>query len=92
MKVKDFLTGPEKWTKGAYARRQDGASVNQKDPYAVSWCIYGLLCHCYGDTDNLDFVEAYQKVWRRVGPMTVWNDAAERTFEEVRAVSLELDI
>jgi len=72
------------WTQKANARMADGKEVNSLAPEAVSWCAGGAInkaMRCYED---------YETCWvfRAVVPnqdIVAWNDAPERTKEEVLA-------
>ena len=102
-KVSELLKKPENWTKGTYARNDQGLSVDWTHPGARCWCLTGAIALVYGDNYGSDpnaptpssvnqWVRAYLREkglgWR----IPVYNDATERTFEEVRQLVLELDI
>ena len=86
MTVKELLSGPEKWTKGiSKACREDGS---------YCYCLYGAIVEVYGESDSI-----FQKVRETIGTwfddaplnrtaygyISTWNDAPERTYEEVMA-------
>jgi hypothetical protein len=41
-----LLTDPAKWTRGAFARNEDGCSVPPGSDNAVAWCAEGALLRC----------------------------------------------
>jgi hypothetical protein len=93
MKVKDFLDNPEQWTKGCWARDANGESVTYFDHRAVSRCLAGWVNWCYlGDYKERD--SAWDKIDREIGAActALWNDAPERTFEDVKALVEKLDV
>lgn len=98
MKVKELLDRPERWTKGAIARRADGCMTSVEDRGAVCWCLWGAMVHCYGFP--IAFGEIIGKTAEHVpakgephqSDVTLWNDQDDRTFEEVKALVDELDI
>lgn len=94
MKIKDLLDSPEKWTKRAFARDKTGGVVSEFSDDAVCWCLLGaaVKCHNYND----EFAHACEKLEQAVdtlfshfGQASVFNDAADTTFADVRKV-LEL--
>ncbi len=95
MKVSDLLTDESKWTQGAYGRDTHGKLTSIVSHSAVCWCLVGALWLCYrdggdGSDDAANDVE--RRVITRIGNMAAWNDAPNRTFAEVRALVLELDL
>jgi hypothetical protein len=73
---------PENWTQGTYARDHQGNPKSPESEEACSWCLSGAGYCVPGDP------------WPRIaflrsligGPLTNWNDAPERTFEDVIAL------
>jgi hypothetical protein len=92
MKVKDFLDTSEKWTKGRWARDAGGRMIPYTSVHAVSRCLAGLICWCYKDSNG--WSEIWDKINREIGGACIafWNDASERTFEDVKALVEKLDI
>jgi len=83
--LRDVLTGPKRWTRGAYARNWYGMPVGPESHNAECWCISGAarrVCDEMTDRDVL-FVD----VERIAGvPAPEFNDARETTFDDVRRV------
>lgn len=89
MKAWELLDSPEKWCKGANALTSDGMEVSACDPRACRWCLEGALRKCYGSFDL-----KIQAVRDALNTHYVfeWNDAPERTFEEVRNALIAADV
>lgn len=99
MKVKELLSSPDKWTKGATARDTYGLRVFTKDKNAVCWCLVGATIKCYcsctntAADPNCKVKEIYEKINEKIDTtITIWNDSPERTFEDVKKLVEELDI
>ena len=99
MKVKELLTGPEKWTQNAWGRNiagQDLFSLGKQplfvvsDPSVVCWCLIGAVMRCYPRCHRIPLDKICKKL--KTVAVTEWNDAPERTFEDVRKLVEELDI
>ena len=80
MKVQDILTDEGKWCQGSLSMRNEDGTYRH--------CLVGALL----ELPNAQIAVA--KIHERIGLMSisVWNDAPERTFAEVRALIEELDI
>lgn len=95
-KAYELLDSPEKWCQGPYAEDASGEAVDERSPDACSWCLVGAISRCYmpdGDDDLRDYLRACNAIRKAVGvECGRWNDAPERTFQEVRDVLLKLDI
>lgn len=94
MKVKDLLTGPDKWTKGNFACDLDGHRANILTPAAHRFCLIGAVYQCYG-LKEAPLVR--ERIMDRLGKQTAggvvgWNDDEARTFDDVRRLVEELDI
>lgn len=98
MKVHELLDSSEKWAKGYYAYDSEGKEVGEFHAHACQWCLAGAVYRCYYDRDhpwmeNSDIQQVYQKIQQRIGQVIhLWNDAPERTYEEVYSLVKELDI
>lgn len=80
------------WTQHVLARTSDGTGVNGRNPFAVQWCLLGALGRAQHDL-NLPDVPCYevehqlcQLVSGRHAPLYLWNNAPERTQEDVLAL------
>lgn len=80
---------PSRWTRDAFARDKDGASVQTFHHEAVCWCLVGAMSvsGIYGSTGGLKEV---LKAIRGRGALS-WNDAPGRTFADVRELAEEVD-
>lgn len=96
MKAHELLSSPDKWTQGANARSESGASVHQTSPGAIKWNLYGSMARCYPDLENRCcqwFI--MQKDMRHVlnyDTICEWADKPERTWQEVHDLLFKLDI
>ncbi len=85
MKVKELLTGPEKWTQGHLMVDASGTIYGPP----VRWCLLGAVHHCYGKQASPIAIQINERLgWG----MVKWNDQPERTFEDVRQLVNEMDI
>lgn len=91
MKIKELLSSSRKWTKGAFAKDESGSPVASMSYRAVCYCLIGATRHCYNNPDDqnniLSIIEAKIKQ-----SIPSWNDAPERTFDDIRKLVEELDI
>ena len=101
MKMYELLEKPENWTQRANARDANGRDISSYHPDAVCWCLFGAVNKCYGITPERQNVEvklihslqvAPTQERRGYGSYIVWNDAKERTHQEVLDLCRELDI
>jgi hypothetical protein len=98
MKVKELLDSPERWTKGFQARNALGRPAMANSKQAMCWCLGGAINRCYPTIEHRRVV--LDRIFETVPEIVVlhndslaeWNDAPERTFEDVRALVEELDI
>lgn len=88
MKIKELFTDSSRWTKGALARDINGEFTDIDHGY--SFCLSRAIYKCYPYDSKLIIFKIKPKLKE---PLIVnWNDAPERTFEEVKALVEELDI
>lgn len=97
MKLHELLSDPSRWTKGATARNSIGNIVSSYDPTAVCFCLIGAIFRIYPDDYPNAFnerVAIHKQLEGRLSNHDIvgWNDAPERTHEEVLALLKELDI
>lgn len=92
MKIQELFSGPEKWTKGAYARNVNGDMLSSRDKGAVRWCLIGAIMKCYIRNDDiLRIKQLICKELHSVDP-AIFNDAPETSFETVKELVTKLDI
>lgn len=106
-KVKDILKTENNWTKGAYARTsKDAPQISPDNPEATCFCLKGaIIRHCqttsdtnasewkrFHDTCHKVRVYIIQNYKEYYDSMESWNDAPERTFDEVKKLVEALDI
>lgn len=106
MKIRELYTDESRWTKGELARDSNGFYIplwkipKGTFPEGVSFCLIGALAKCYQDFENR--MDAKNKIREAIGdvdsnksvrPSIInYNDAEERTFEEIKALVERLDI
>jgi hypothetical protein len=101
MKVKDLLSDASKWTQGAAARDKWGKLCSPLSPDAECYCVLGALERAY-PADRQERLRAACKIrdaivslgWKckytiNVG---VWNDAHERTFDDIQKALEKADV
>jgi hypothetical protein len=92
MKAIDILTDPSCWTQEAFARDKDGELCRPCNDRAEKWCVLGALMRAYGYGAAMDnAIRALSQVIPSLDgdsisgeDIAAWNDAPERTFDEVR--------
>ena len=95
MKIHEFLTNKSQWTQGHFARGVDGIPlINPKNPFAVSWCLMGLVKIIYNETLHHTI---YQMITRELmtndyNDLADWNDDPKRTFEDIKSLVTKLNI
>ena len=96
MKAWELLDSPEKWCKGTFAKNSSGDHVEIYGEAACQWCVSGAIHKCYEDqpfTISVMLKKLQDRAGVRVGAFPgPWNDAPERTWEEVHSLLKELDI
>lgn len=92
-RVKETMS-PETWTKGTLARDSKGERVALEDPSACKFCAYGYLWHTrykvFAKTGEIiHFENDLYPLLAHANPdidtclLGRYNDAAERTFEDI---------
>lgn len=84
----EVLTGPEKWTQGASARRADGDECASTSYGAVSFCLIGAINRSAGGGHKTEAHKAvrYLKSLVKADRLAIWNDVKSRQFEHVRSL------
>ncbi len=95
MKIKELLATPDKWTQGYAARNKNDKPIDPFNKEATKYCILGAAIACYGlFTDNyfnITFqIESSTSMNKEA--IGAWNDAPERTHQEVLDLVTKLDI
>lgn len=91
MKVQDILTDESKWCQMAWFLDTKGRQVlNHRD--AVKFCLQGAFQKAYAVGELQPWLDARKKLQEKIGSAIDWNDHPSRTFAEVRALIVELDI
>jgi hypothetical protein len=103
MKIHEFFDNPSKWTQNVYARDALGNEVDADDPDAVSWNLSGAINYCYflttpakikDDIYKLELAMKMHQIIDIIGTPQVWDWEAnpKRTFEEIKAIVVQVDI
>ena len=93
MKIKELFTDSSKWTKGSLARDKNGDLTSYYSSDAVCFCLHGAIYKCYEDFGDKSSIIT-NKIRKEIKRYSIsgWNDAEERTFEEVKNLVEKLDI
>lgn len=87
--VRELISVPERWTKGAGARKANGYRVKFSDPGAVCFCLMGAMSRCSLDSEVRSQMErvinSALDTPRPFGYID-WQDRPGRTHPEVLAV------
>lgn len=91
MKIKELLSDASRWTQHAFARDTIGRNIYTNAEEAYSYCLLGAAMKCYPPTTPARILI---KIKEEIECESIldWNDAPERTFEEVKALVEKLDI
>ncbi len=92
MKIKELLAKPEAWTKGAWARDFQNTSVHGRNPMACCWCLGGALDLCYNYEEQYAICKLIHNEACISLTIAEWNDAPERTHQEVLDLVTRLDV
>ena len=100
MKPSELLSGPEKWTKGFYAKDKNLKHVSHISEDAFCFCIIGAIMHC--DPERADHAHDASKVMdkivekrfsqrlnRATDIVVQFNDHPDTKYEEVISVLQE---
>lgn len=73
------------WAQGAFARDKCGSKVLHYSPDACAWCLSGALRAAWGGSE--EYLHARNFVVAVIGAscLPTWNDAPDRTKEDVLA-------
>lgn len=93
MKMHELLSDASKWTKGASARNKHGVPVSSSAKDATCWCLIGAATKCYElKSAALDALQLIDTLLPKNEWGATWNDAPERTFEDVIRVLKLADV
>lgn len=83
--LQELFADHMRWTKNENFRLDNGSGTPLPDN-ATSCCLYGAMEVVYGDIKKIK--KARDKISAIIGDhyITKWNDAPERTIEDIRAV------
>lgn len=90
MKMRELFSDASKWCQGWFAKTIGGVLCSEFSEKAVCWCLSGAIWKCY---PGLDSDDVRRKIVDTIHTdIPYWNDAKERTFEDVKALVEKLDI
>lgn len=80
--VRKLLSSPGKWL-------QYDDTMTQDDGTIVCWCLESAIEHCYPDIDTVPIFRALRVRAGGIDRLYEWNDAPERTFEDIQKLLAE---
>lgn len=88
--LQELFADPTRWTQDRYAKTADGhlSSINSR--WSVCFCLAGGIHRVYKDYTKRS--DVFDQVFREVGSTAEWNDAPERTVEDVQKLCKALNI
>lgn len=92
MKAHELLNSPKRWTKLVPARDANCRPVSVDSEEACRWCLLGAIERCYPEEEK--YLTARIAISKAIGStfISVYNDSAARTFEEVHGLLVKLDL
>lgn len=94
MKIREFLSSPDKLARGAWARDSEGLPVNINSGEACSYCLLGAARFCYGN-DTKEFDDVFEKLTfgvKKLSKLGIIAFSDNQPFEKVKTLVDELDI
>lgn len=91
MKIHELLSESGRWCRGSAARDAAGVPIGPHDPRATCWCLQGAATVCYPDADVPGVCERMRAA-SGAEILARWNDADQRTFDQVRSLVVGLDV
>lgn len=97
MRVEELLDRPEKWTKLAASRDNEGNPINALNEKSCSWCLVGAIIKCY-DGDEKSAIERTLKAisefhgFFKNKPIHIFNDHPQISFKEIKEIIKKAEI
>ena len=90
MKIKELLSGPEKWCQHTMAVDAAGNPIPALSNNAVAFCLVGAVARCYPNDAECGAV--YQKLYFAAGTtrLVEFNDGS--SFKDVRRIVEQADV
>jgi hypothetical protein len=89
--LQEFYSRPSRWTKETLARDARGAQTEPDSSAAVALCLTAAVTYVYGKEDSPRVTEELLEVINEgldntlaFDDLVSWNDAAARTFRDIR--------
>ncbi len=96
MKAYELLDSPEKWCQNDMAQDMDGKPANFERSSAYRFCALAAILLCYPmDVAVVDHPERrrfLESIGLSPGNVGAWNDAPERTWQEVYDALRKADV
>lgn len=87
MKLRDILKTEKDWTKGYFARAEDGEKVEIDDTSATCYCLIGAMDKANLRSFSEAMCESVKKLFpertQHGHPIVIFNDHPETTFDDV---------
>lgn len=81
--VREVFTSEARWTQRAFARDENGERTSCTSATACCWCLAGAIIHVYGELAYTAFDRIHWRGGIAESDLCNWNDAPERTFQDV---------
>lgn len=91
-KITELLDHPSKWSQGSYARLADGSHALGNLLEATMWCLTAAIDMCYGSQSEPIRAKVSKAINMDSEHIHLWNDAPERTYEDVIKLCKKLKI
>jgi hypothetical protein len=89
--LQEFYSRPGRWTKETLARDSQGARTEPDSHAAVALCLSAAVSYVYGHEDSARVTDELLEVinegldnTQSFDDLANWNDAAARTFKDIR--------
>lgn len=84
--LQELFARAARWQKGWFAATRKGVRCYSDDPNAVCFCLFGGLERVYGTgVKNQQMVNRLKQTLPDTS-FVAWNDAPERTIQDIRAL------
>lgn len=80
-----FAPGPHTWTQGTLARDSHGDEIDTDEPAATCFCLFGGIRKVARNTKMKKLAAVIRRA-ANYDSIFEWNDAGNRTYEDVVAV------
>lgn len=94
MKAYELLSSPAKWTKGYFARNNEGRRCGWSSDKASCWCMLGAINRAYhaNGADTKFTIINREVIKRGYRNIAEFNDADTTTYEDVIKILKAYDV